>query len=185
MARSSLIGGEKKEIIDDILTGRNPTRLILQFVKRVSPPVCSTCPLIDRIRRTPRWKKKKKRGEKTWKQTVRQFRRGKLFVSSVGIDMDRPRRDRRWPFSMIKRKKKKKKERKKRLNRRKWRILMIKRLNRIIGWQLFFVYVYVCVCVFARCQLNPTDVSSQCFNESNSIYLGIESCLSMSEMIKR
>ena len=65
MARSSLIGGEKKEIIDDILTGRNPTRLILQFVKRVSPPVpiCSTCPLIDRIRRVGKKKKKKKKRE--------------------------------------------------------------------------------------------------------------------------
>lgn len=184
MARSSLIGGEKKEIIDDILTGRNPTRLILQFVKRVSPPVCSTCPLIDRIRRTPRWEKKKK--EKTWKQTVRQFRRGKLFVSSVGIDTDRKTAS-RSTLTVFDDKagKKKKRERKKRLNRRKWRILMIKRLNRIIGWQLFFLCMCMCVCVFARCQLNPTDVSSQCFNESNSIYLGIESCLSMSEMIKR
>lgn len=85
MARSSLIGGEKKEIIDDILTGRNPTRLILQFVKRVSR---SSLLHVSTNRSDPtRWEKKKK--EKTWKQTVRQFRRGKLFVSSVGIDMDR------------------------------------------------------------------------------------------------
>lgn len=90
MARSSLIGGEKKEIIDDILTGRNPTRLILQFVKRVSR---SSLLHVSTNRSDPTHatlgKKKKRKGEKTWKQTVRQFRRGKLFVSSVGIDTDR------------------------------------------------------------------------------------------------
>lgn len=56
-------------------------------------------------------KKKKRKGEKTWKQTVRQFRRGKLFVSSVGIDTDRKTASRSTLTVFDDKAKKKKRER--------------------------------------------------------------------------